>query len=100
MKTIFKLFICSICTVTTFAFTSCTDSNTESSVAPEFPTVVTATVEAGSVYTLDFEANLPWVISIPTSTAAYFQILDGESHVYTIRGVEGKHQLKINDGNI
>ena len=100
MKTIFKLFICFICTVTAIAFTSCADSNTESSVAPAFPAVVTATVEAGSVYTLDFEANLPWVISIPTSTATYFQILDGESHVYTLRGAEGKHQVKINVGNI
>lgn len=62
---------------------------------PQFPEAVTATVASGGEYTLTFDANLDWEVSIPQSAAAYFYIKDGDNRLYTMRGQKGSHTIVI-----
>ena len=50
--------------------------------------------------TLNINPNVDWVLTIPETMAAYFQIQDGESQVYTLRGKAGEAEVKINTSNI
>lgn len=67
---------------------------------PNFPNLVEAAVSAGEVYALQINPNMDWEISVPAETAAYFQILDGESLRYTMRGTAGKHTVQIQVSDI
>ncbi len=69
-------------------------------VEPNFPSAVVADVTAGEVYTINIQPNMDWEVSIPEASAAYFQILDGEQYVYTLRGEAGSHKVQINVSNI
>lgn len=69
-------------------------------VEPNFPTLTTAAVEAGELYTLNIEPNMDWVVKVPTETAAYFQILDNGNLRYEMRGSAGKHQIQIQVADI
>lgn len=80
--------------------TACSNTDVDDVIKPSFPALTTANVAAGSVHTLTIEPNMAWEVSIPTSTATFFQILDGENKVYTLRGEAGRHEIKINVDNI
>lgn len=89
-------------------FTSCSEDDVPDTpptpptpeVTPNFPTAVSSDVAAGEKYTLSIEPNMDWEVTIPEASAAYFQILDGENLVYTLRGEAGKHNVVINVANI
>ena len=90
-------------------FASCENSSTDDNgggnggeieeVTPQWPEAIEADVLAGETYTLTIEPNVDWVLSIPESMAAYFQIQDGENQVYTLRGKKGEHKVTINISN-
>lgn len=61
-------------------------------VKPVFPAIVEKNdVEAGSVLTLTFEANMDWTVSVPSENLQWFWIKDGSFKVDKISG-------KVNDG--
>lgn len=80
---------------------ACSNSDVDKEiVTPSFPAHTTLNVAAGTVHALTIEPNMAWEVSVPTSTATFFQILDGENKVYTLRGAAGRHEIKINVGDI
>lgn len=105
MKNLFKL--TSMLLAATLLFAACekdnvdngSDENKEPStpevVEPQFPQAVEATLQPGSQYELEIEPNYDWEVKIPEAMAAYFQIKDGQSVVYTKRGEKGKHTITI-----
>lgn len=107
MKKIFNIFSAALLCVA-FSFVSCENTNVDddkksnkpAEVTPEWPTVIEAEVLAGEIYTLNINPNVDWVLTIPETMAAYFQIQDGESQVYTLRGKAGEAEVKINTSNI
>ena len=62
---------------------------------PIFPEGVAAVVAPGSEFTVTFEANLDWEVSVPQSAAAYYYIKDGENRIYTARGQKGQHSITV-----
>ena len=106
MKKIFNIFITALLCAA-LSFVSCENANVDdnsssqpANTTPEWPTVIEAEVLAGEVYTLNINPNVDWVLTIPETMAAYFQIQDGESQVYTLRGKAGEAEVKINVSNI
>ena len=111
MKKIFNIF-CAALLCVALSFVSCENTNVDdennggnkpsqpSEVTPEWPTVIEAEVLAGEIYTLNINPNADWVLTIPETMAAYFQIQDGENQVYTLRGKAGEAEVKINVSNI
>lgn len=100
MNKIFKIF--GMMMACAAIFTACetdTPDDTPTVVEPIFPEAVETNVIGGEVYTLAIEPNMDWVVTIPETVAAYFQILDGDNHVYTMRGKAGSHEIKINVTN-
>ena len=101
MKKIFNIFsIALLCAA--ISFVSCENTNVDDNKggAPEWPTVIEAEVLAGEIYTLNINPNVDWVLTVPETMAAYFQIQDGENQVYTLRGKAGEAAVKINVSNI
>lgn len=102
MKKAVKNLMWLLAAVVSLAFVSCSSSSTEEPVGPDtpteqpnFPSKVTASVEAGEVYTLNIEPNMDWQVKVPTETATYFQILDNGNLRYEKRGSAGKHEIQI-----
>ncbi len=85
------------CAVATFSLlaTACTPDDSEKNRVPNFPTAVTAEVEAGSTYTLSIKPNMAWSVSIPDEAVAYFSILDGDAEVYSVNGEAGSYDVVI-----
>ena len=70
-------------------FTSCSSSDDEPVVQPEFPDMATLSIPAGeTTCDVTFTPNLDWTVSIPTDseTAQWFDLLDGEMAVSSISG--------------
>ena len=102
MKKIFNIFsialLCAAISLVSCENTNVDDDNKGGTV--EWPTVIEAEVLAGEIYTLNINPNVDWVLTIPETMAAYFQIQDGENQVYTLRGKAGEATVKINVSNI
>ena len=101
MKKIFNIFsIALLCTA--ISLVSCENTNVDDDNkggTVEWPTVIEAEVLAGEIYTLNINPNVDWVLTVPETMAAYFQIQDGENQVYTLRGKAGEAAVKINVSN-
>ncbi len=63
----------------------CSDDDPE--ITPEFPETFTQTVASGKTCTFEITPNMDWVVSVPTETAEWFWIQDGEQRVYSVRGL-------------
>lgn len=79
------------------SLSSCSDSDDDGGNAPEpnFPQAVTATVEAGGSYDVDFDANLEWEANLSSDAAPWFWIQDGTQKVYKLRGTKGSQKIQI-----
>lgn len=64
-------------------------------IIPNFPTKITATIEAGEHYTFSVAPNMRWTMKIPTDVATYFKFIVGESERYTLNGEAGEHNITI-----
>lgn len=67
------------------------DTDTRPATEPVFPEAVNATIPAGGQYTLTFEADRDWTVSIPSSgdAAKWFWMLDGSQEARVLRGTAG-----------
>lgn len=72
-------------------FVSCEEPEPEKKVEPVFPEVVTVTVKPGDEFTLTFDANLDWEVSVPENTLKSFWILDGGFNNYKVSGKAGEN---------
>ncbi len=103
MKKFSKIWSWALLLVASVAMAACTNDEPDPGqdgpnppvVEPNFPSLVTDAVDAGEIYTLTIEPNMDWVVSVPTETATYFQILDNGSQRYEMRGKAGKHEIQI-----
>lgn len=102
MKKAFKHLFMMLAATMSLTFVACSSDSTEEVAGPNgggeepnFPTKVVEAVEAGEVFTLQIEPNMDWVVTVPTETATYFQILDGGNLRYEKRGTAGKHEIQI-----
>lgn len=93
-KLFFNVLGCAVAALSLIA-TSCTPDKGGDTQLPNFPTAVTAEVEAGSTYTLSIKPNMAWSVSIPDEAVAYFSILDGDAEVYSVNGEAGSYEVVI-----
>lgn len=68
------------------------DTDPRPATEPVFPEAVNATIPAGGQYTLTFETDRDWTVSIPSTgqAAKWFWMLDGGQEARILRGAAGK----------
>lgn len=87
MKKIFAI-LCGV----TMMFAACTTPEGGEGVEPIFPQAVTAEVLAGDMYTLTFDANTAWTVSLENDYYAQLSYNNGEGTVFDteVSGVAGE----------
>ena len=87
MKKIFAI-LCGV----TMMFAACTTPEGGEGVEPTFPQAVTAEVLAGDMYTLTFDANTAWTVSLENDYYAQLSYNNGEGTVFDteVSGVAGE----------
>lgn len=76
----------------TMMFAACTPNEGEGVVTPVFPEETTAEVLAGASYTLTFDANVAWTVSLENDLYAQLSYNNGEGTVFDteVSGAEGE----------
>lgn len=66
----------------------------EPEVTPNFPKLVEKVVKSGETVTLSINPNMAWKVSIPSSAAQYFSLVDAAGQL-SMTGEAGAQQIKI-----
>ena len=76
----------------TMMFAACTPNEGDGVVTPVFPEETTAEVLAGASYTLTFDANVAWTVSLENDLYAQLSYNNGEGTVFDteVSGAEGE----------
>lgn len=69
---------------------SCEPTENGNDVEPDFPELVTKTVQAGESVALTFDANLDWEVSVPADGIQWFWIQDGSFKTDKCSGKAGE----------
>ncbi len=92
MKQYFSLLTMILLSFVGLAFVSCVEPEEPEIVVPVFPEAVTEALEAGESYTIEFEPNTDWSISLDfdKESAGWFWIQNGNFEEYGARGKAGE----------
>ena len=66
----------------------------EPEITPNFPKLVEKVVKSGETVTLSINPNMAWKVSIPSSAAQYFSLVDAAGQL-SMTGEAGAQQIKI-----
>ena len=66
----------------------------EPEVKPVFPSLIEKVVKSGETVTLSINPNMAWKVSIPSSAAQYFSLVDAAGQL-SLMGEAGSQQIKI-----
>ena len=66
----------------------------EPDVKPVFPSLIEKVVKSGETVTLSINPNMAWKVSIPSSAAQYFSLVDAAGQL-SLMGEAGSQQIKI-----
>lgn len=87
---IYKVFGIAVSALVAFTAISCTEKETEPTIEPIFPEMVTSEVEPGETIYLTFIANMDWEVSIPEESFKWFKIRINPDDKFMEQSVKGK----------
>ena len=87
---IYKVFGIAALAFAAFGAISCTEKESEPTVEPIFPEMVTSEVEPGETIYLTFIANMDWEVSIPEESFKWFKIRINPDDKFMEQSVKGK----------
>ena len=92
---IYKVFGIAALAFAAFGAISCTEKESEPTVEPIFPEMVTSEVEPGETIYLTFIPNMDWTVSIPEESFKWFKILDNKFEEQSVSGKASRLSQRI-----
>ena len=92
---IYKVFGIAALAFAAFGAISCTEKESEPTVEPIFPEMVTSEVEPGETIYLTFIPNMDWEVSIPEESFKWFKILDNKFEEQSVSGKASRLSQRI-----
>lgn len=94
-KQIFRLLTAMVMCVAAVLSIGCEpEPEPEPEVTPVFPSLIEKVVKSGETVTLSINPNMAWKVTIPSSAAQYFSLVDAAGQL-SLTGEAGSQQIKI-----